>query len=440
MLFKEVSWIQSSSSKFSKVLKQHSLDLYQPIKYLPCFLQRPIRFLRQYWHKIPIIVQTTNHDNMRSSINSISTLTGCSIKKEIPLLDSFTTKVNLKTLQKLTENDSVKKIWYDTKFRATLDVACPVIESPTLWESDYTGKGINVAVLDTGVYSHEDLENRIIDFKDFINNKTSPYDDNGHGTHVAGNIAGSGRKSDSLYRGSAPKANIIGVKILNKSGTGSLSIILEAIQWCIDNKEVLDVKIINMSLGAATTDSYKDDLLCQAVEKAWNAGIVVCVAAGNSGPEPSTIDTPGIDPLVITVGSLNDNNTLTTDDDVVSDFSSRGPTIKDKLQKPDVISPGTNIISLRSPCSTIDILNRGSKVDKYYTSLSGTSMATPICAGVVALLLQADDSLTPDNVKNFLTSSATKLEGIDVNAQGFGVINAVKALELLILEQLGTKR
>jgi serine protease AprX len=305
-------------------------------------------------------------------------------------------------------------------------VASPTVQAPPLWNAGFTGKGIVVAVVDTGIYEHPDLAGRIVAFKDLVNQQIRPYDDNGHGTHVAGDIASNGSQSNFLYRGPAPEAGLVGVKVLDKNGSGLLSTVIDGIQWCIDNRETTGIRVLNLSLGSPATESYTGDPLCQAVEKAWDSGIVVCAAAGNEGPEPRTISSPGIHPGIITVGAMNDMNTTSSGDDRVADFSSRGPTIDD-LTKPDVLAPGVNIISLRAPGSTLDKQNKQSRVGTWYSSLSGTSMATPVCAGVVAQLLQANGSLTPDRVKARLVETALKLDDLDPNTQGAGVINAQKA-------------
>jgi serine protease AprX len=329
-------------------------------------------------------------------------------------------------MEKLIKNKLVKKIWYDREVKAVLDVASPTVQSPQLWEQGVTGRGIVVAVLDTGIYDHPDLYGRIVGFKDFVKNKTNPYDDNGHGTHVAGDIGSNGSQSGNSYRAPAPEASLVGVKVLDKDGTGRLSTVIEGIQWCIDNKESLGIRILSMSLGSTAIESYADDPVCQAVEKAWVNGLVVCVAAGNDGPQLKTITSPGIDPLVITVGAADDMDTVTPEDNQAAWFSSRGPTI-DGLIKPDLLAPGVNIVSLRSPGSTLDKQNKKTRIDNWYIPLSGTSMATPVCAGVVAQLLQRDGSLTPDQVKKRLMVNACKLENLDSNTQGAGVIDAGRA-------------
>jgi serine protease AprX len=343
------------------------------------------------------------------------------------LINSFTAKVNAKTMEKLVSDRSVKKIWLDGTIKAVLDVASPIVGAPAVWERSVTGKEIGVAVLDTGIYPHPDLAGRITAFKDLVGKKVSAYDDNGHGTHCAGDIASDGSKSDELYRGPAPECNLIGVKVLDRLGSGSLSTVIEGIQWCIDNKERYGIRVISMSLGSTASQTYKEDPVCQAVEKAWNSGIVVCVAAGNEGPESRTVSSPGIDPKVITVGAIDDKNSAKFNDYVVADYSSRGPTI-DNLVKPDVLCPGTNIISLRSPNSTLDLSNKSARVGNDYVSLSGTSMATPVCAGIVALMLEANDKLKPDEVKEILKKNARPLPGLTDFDQGDGLADAKKCV------------
>ena len=428
MIFDEVKWIRSKSNKLCPSLKKQALEWYRPFRFTPCFLQKIFKSIRQHFRKLPIIVQLEDSEEFATCIHSITSSSGCTCKHELPLLNCFCTKVNAKTLEKLISENGVKKVWHDKKVHTVLDMASKVVESPPLWKSNITGEGVTVAVLDTGIYNHPDLSGRIVGFKDFIKNKTSAYDDNGHGTHVAGDIASDGISSNEKYVGIAPKANLVGVKVLDKNGSGSLSTVIKGIQWCINNKNSYGIRVINISLGSTADQSYEDDPVCIAVEKAWQKGIVVCAAAGNEGPNDYTISSPGIDPMIITVGALDDVNTKSINDDIVANFSSRGPTIDD-IDKPDVLAPGTNIISLRSPNSTLDKQNRNLRVGTQYFSLSGTSMATPICCGVVALILQANSNLTPDEVKARLKDTAMPLPNVPENVQGSGLINALGAAD-----------
>ena len=434
MNFQEINWIRSNTKKLSPDLRSHALEWYQPFRRVPCFLQKLFKGVRQRVRKLPVIVQMQPYQDYAVFTENVRKTAGCKKKKDLPLINSFTAKVNAKTMEKLVMDGSVKKIWLDGKVKAVLDIASPTVGAPEVWERNVTGKGIGVAVLDTGIYPHPDLAGRILVFKDFVKNKTKAYDDNGHGTHCAGDIAADGSKSDSLYRGTAPGCNLIGVKVLDSQGSGFLSTVIQGIQWCIENKDRYGIRVISLSLGSTATLSYEEDPVCLAVEEAWNNGIVVCVAAGNDGPEPRTISSPGIDPLAITVGASNDKNSVRFNDDAVAEFSSRGPTIDD-LAKPDVLCPGTNIISLRAPKSTLDYSNKTARVGDDYISLSGTSMATPICAGIVARRLEADIRLTPDEIKEIIKSTAKPLPGLSEYEQGSGLVDA-KECVIKVLEKV----
>jgi len=423
MLIQEVNWLRSHAKKLCPFLKRTILDQwYRPHRRIPCFIHRPFKYFYQRWRKIPVIVQFEPTRDCESA-KDIAQTVGCPVERELKLINAFSTRVNIKNLQLLLQDKNVKKVWYDREVRAVLDTASTTVQAKTAWPEGITGKSIGVAVLDTGIYNHPDLAGRIVAFKDFIKNETSPYDDNGHGTHVAGDIASNGSQSDSRYRAPASEANIIGVKVLDKMGSGSISNVIDGVQWSIENSKKYNIRILNLSLGSEATESYQDDPLCLALEKAWNNGLVVCAAAGNDGPDTKTINSPGIHPKIITVGAVNDRNNNMQ----IADFSSRGPTV-DGLRKPDVLAPGVNIVSLRAPGSTTDNSNKHSRVDAHYTSLSGTSMATPICAGVIAQMLQVNPNLKPDQVKNILMSTARKLPNVDQNVQGEGVIDAGKAI------------
>ncbi|WP_096271127.1 S8 family peptidase [Paucisalibacillus globulus] len=313
-----------------------------------------------------------------------------------------------KTIRHLMEHSDVEYICPDYSVRSNLNVATATIGAKhTNQFHGLTGKGITVSVIDTGIFPHYDLTyptNRIVGFQDFVNSRTTPYDDNGHGTHVAGAIAGNGSASGGNYSGIAPEANVVGVKVLDSQGNGLLSNVIAGINWSIENRSRFGIRVINLSLGAPPTTSYVNDPLALACEKAWRAGIVVVAAAGNSGPN-GTIDTPGYDPIILTVGATNDRNTIHEQDDTPGEYTSSKPTL-DGFIKPDIAVPGTNIISLQSPNSTTTIQQPQNKVGPHYFTLTGTSMATGIVSGIVALLLQASPPYTPDTVKVRLMESS----------------------------------
>ncbi|WP_130863063.1 S8 family peptidase [Bacilliculturomica massiliensis] len=287
---------------------------------------------------------------------------------------------------------------------AGYDVQCPARQDREL--DRCRGMGTGIAFIDTGIAPHYDLiypENRIIAFRDFINGRSMPYDDDGHGTHVAGIAAGNGFCS-GRYAGTAPCASLIGVKALDDKGNGTTSDILAALQWIIDNRRRYNIRVVNLSLGVPTDLSYGEDPLIKGANAAVACGLTVVAAAGNSGPGRGTINSPGTSPYVITVGAAD------AADASVADFSSRGPTSRGFL-KPDLLAPGVDIVSLdyRNP--------RGYAVE------SGTSMATPCVAGAAACLYSMRPSLTPALIKRILLQSTIPLHMEPYNAQGRGVLN-----------------
>lgn len=320
----------------------------------------------------------------------------------------------------------VHKIYLDGIKQNRLHIATPSIGSSAVRrKTKLSGKGITIAIIDTGVYPHPDLikpVDRIVAFKDLVNHRKQPYDDNGHGTHLAGDAAGNGRSSKGKYRGPAPEAGIIAIKALNRKGEGYDSDIIKGIEWCVVNRKRLKLRILTMSFGGPIYEKCSEDPLCQAVEKAVRAGIVVIIAAGNRGPKRGTIESPGNSPSAITVGAVDDHRKLTQADDVVASFSSRGPT-SGRRKKPDLVAPGYAIVSLRAPRSTLNRREPYNRVGIHYFVMSGTSVAAPIVAGVAAQLLQRNPSLTPGQVKSLLKRHAYRLRA-SVYAQGSGVVNA----------------
>jgi serine protease AprX len=392
--------------------------------------------------KIPIIVRAEGFGGV---FKAKEILKEAKIKEDLPIINGFTADVDPQMLEELKANTPEgMKIAVDREMRIPdiitdetpvgikLDTAVPTLGVDKLWEKGFEGKGVGIAIIDTGIYPHPDLKDRIVAFKDYVNGYKEPYDDQGHGTHVAGDAAGSGEASEGKYKGTAPKANLIGIKVLAKNGGGRFSDIVKGIQWSIQNKEKYNIRVINMSLGGPIFDSYRDDPVCQAVEKAVEAGILPVIAAGNSGPKASTIGSPGNDPYVLTVGALNDNNTVERPDDDVAQFSSRGPTTMDKLVKPDILSPGMNITAPVAVGSELDKHPKIPHVGKWYITISGTSMATPVMAGIAADIIGANPNLKPAELKDLFMKTATKLENHpehDANNQGQGVVNPEKALE-----------
>lgn len=420
-------WVRTHATKIDRTLRHRLIGMYRPYKWLPCFLHKFLYLVRAFFIKHQVIVKFW--DDVRSNeVPQFGTK-----KKDLSIINGSALKLSANKMIKLLQTGSVERIWLDGEVSAIMDVATPSIHAPELWQNSYTGKGVGIAVVDTGVYRHPDFtepENRIVAFKDFVKNRSTAYDDNGHGTHCAGIAVGNGISSKGKYKGIAYDANIIGVKVLTKQGSGSLSTVIEGIQWCVENKDTYNIRIISLSLGAPTQTDPSQDPMCITVSKAWSEGIVVCVAAGNEGPEQGTIGSPAIDPDIITVGALDDRGTIDRDDDVIAGFSSRGPTISGEI-KPDLVTPGVDIISLRSPNSYMDKYSSERRVGKWYFSLSGTSMATPICAGAVALMLEANPLLTPEQVKQYLMEGVDDL-GYPSTVQGAGYVHMGKVLTYLL--------
>lgn len=272
-----------------------------------------------------------------------------------------------------------------------------------------TGKGIGVAVLDTGIFSHEDFEHRIIAFTDFVKRRKEPYDDNGHGTHISAIIGGSGAASGGKYQGVAPECNLISVKVLDSRGNGFASDVLTGIRWIRDNREKYGIRIVNISVGSYSRKTMSENsALVKGVNSAWDDGMVVVVAAGNNGPGRQTITTPGISRKVITVGCSDDHKEVEVMGNRMVDYSGRGPTVA-CICKPDIVAPGSSIISCTNCQSE-------------YMVKSGTSMSTPLVAGAIALLLEKYPDMSNKDVKLQLRDRAVDM-GLPRNQQGWGLLD-----------------
>ncbi len=345
--------------------------------------------------------------------------------KKLHVIQAIHTTLPCYALNQLCRCQHVKKVYTDRKKHVHLNCATPTVGANIAQQSGWTGKGIGIAVLDTGVYQHPDLTkptNRIKAFKDFIQFKTKPYDDYGHGTHCAGDAASNGYQSRGKYKAPAPDAHVIGVKVLDKHGGGRDSNIIQGIQWCIQNKNRYQIRILSLSFGGQAELPYQKDPVCQAIQQAVKQGLVVVTSAGNEGPKSKTIDSPGISPDTITVGATNDRRKVSPTQNKLAKYSSRGPTL-DGLAKPDLVAPGSSIISLLAPNSVLAKKRKKQRVGKWYLKMSGTSMSTPIVAGIIAQLLQKEPQLTPIEVKRKLIQHATSL-GLSRNLQGSGLINS----------------
>jgi serine protease AprX len=364
----------------------------------------------------------------------------------------------------LASNPRVKRVMHDRPTFATLE-RTGLSTGATLVRQQLglTGKGVGVAVIDSGISSsHDDLyrtspwsfsttNGRVAHFKDFtvdIPNVWSPnaaYDDYGHGTHVAGIIAGTGYDSNGKHKGIAPGAKLVGLKVMDRFGRGYMSDVIAAIDYAISVKAAYNVRVINLSVASGVYESYWTDPLTLAAKRAVDAGIIVVASAGNLGQDElghkqaGGITSPGNAPWVLTVGASSEQATSARSNDTIAKFSSRGPTWIDFSAKPDLVAPGVAIESLADSQSTLYyslpgmLLSGASGLNlsyKPYLSLSGTSMAAPVVAGTVALMLEANPKLSPNAVKAILQYTAQVKPNTTALVQGAGVLNALGAVRL----------
>lgn len=363
---------------------------------------------------------------------------GGTIKDDLSFIKALHASIPASRLDDLSEDSTVTYISPNHPIQSTLNNTTAAVLADYPWGLGLDGKGIGVAVIDSGVRQVEDLrtankkkQSRVVYSFDTIGGGTD--DLYGHGTHVAGIIAGNAAASscpscDIALQGIAPNAKILNFHALDQNGAGTDTSVINAIYQAIQMKALYNLRVMNLSVGRSVFESYKQDPLCHAVEVAWRAGIVVVVAAGNDGRDNSfnnngygTINAPGNDPYVITVGAMNTLGTPDRSDDVMTSYSSKGPTAIDHIVKPDIVAPGNKVISLQAQDSTLVAGypanvpptgyyrdGKGKRPSPNYFMLSGTSMATPVVSGAAALLLQRHPRLTPDQVKARLMRSAYK--------------------------------
>jgi len=396
------------------------------------------------------------------------------LKTKLDAIKGAHYSVPVESLQSLADDPDVAYISPNRPLSgtstSTLDYTPESVNAQVAWQQwGLDGTGVGVAVIDSGVTAVGDLYwwipsnqtygSRVVYSQNFVPGTTDTSDQYGHGTHVAGVIAGAGWFSTGsnfthTFKGIAPNANIINLRVLDQNGAGTDSSVIAAIQTAISLKSTYNIRVINLSLGRQVYESYTVDPLCQAVEAAWNAGIVVVVAAGNQGRNDSagtegygTIAVPGNDPYAITVGAMKTAGTPTPSDDTIASYSSKGPTAYDYVVKPDIVAPGNQVISTLAPnasllssptdvylteyssSSTTTTNSTGSggntknnkknstsslstvttnTISPSYMRLSGTSMATPVVSGAAVLLFQQNPNLTPDQVKARLMKTASK--------------------------------
>jgi serine protease AprX len=407
-----------------------------------------------------IITVSAGH---RAEIRAALEKHGDRIKADHPMLDALSVELHSSDIEELSRHPWIQAVSLDATVSAgaTDARAASTTSTATLRETlglpriassmTLTGaSGIGVAIIDSGIAPSSDFNGRITGFYDFTRGgvPTDPFDDYGHGTHIAGLIGSSGAASNYEFQGIAPSVRLVGLKVLDATGQGKTSDVIKAIEFVIANKSHLNVQIINLSLGHEILAPAKDDPLVQAVEHATQAGLIVVTAAGNHGQQTkgdvgyTGITSPGNAPSAITVGASSTKNTVARFDDAIADFSSRGPTWFDGYAKPNVVAPGDQLAADTSLASYLYKLLPSGRVKAKngapFLSLSGTSMATAVTSGVVALVLDAHNKsgyhrqrpLTANLVKAMLEFSAIPVGGADYLTQGAGEINAAGAITL----------
>ncbi len=403
---------------------------------------------------VPVIVTTTKRadDSDEGEARGL----GATVHRRFDRLDGYAAWVPAGSLKRLAHGKNVARISYDLPIRSFNDLNYVTVGADLAARSfgaggsALDGSGVTVAVVDSGIAAHPDLGDRLVAEVEIVGHEQGFADPYGHGTHVAGIIAGDGTLSSDAashrrFNGLAPRANLVSVRVLDANGGGRVSDVMAGIDWVVAHRDRYGIRVLNLSLGHPVDQSYVTDPLCQAAERAWNAGIVVVAAAGNGGADGyATIHSPGNDPAIITVGASNNFLTGSRADDLLTTYTSRGPTPLDHVVKPDLVAPGNRTISLRAEGSTLDTLYPALRVkqgvyrddpatadlDSPYYQLSGSSMAAGVVSGMAALMIQSDPSITPDAVKARLMKSAEKHPGDDLFSEGAGYADLFAALEV----------
>src|SRR6266436_8388503 len=387
---------------------------------------------------LDVIVQFKN-----SASATDLTADGATPKGDLPLIHAQLVNVKGGSLSSLASHSGVAYVSPNRPVHGALDKVVTAVNGDLAYASGWDGTGVGIAVIDSGVSSVNDLNSdgntnpsRIVYNKSYVPLDTNTGDAYGHGTHVAGIISGNAYDSQynnypGVYRGIAPEAKIINLRALDSTGLGTDSSVISAIQQAVALQSTYNIRVINLSLSRGVYESYTLDPLCQAVESAWKAGIVVVAAAGNMGQYNgagtngyATIGAPANDPYVITVGATNTHGTGSQTAQTMTSYSSKGPTAFDHIVKPDLVAPGNAVVSRMSstgntlvtsypalavyPCNSSRTSCGSQFGSARYMRLAGTSMATPVVSGTAALLLQKTPSLTPDQVKARLMKTAWK--------------------------------
>ena len=381
--------------------------------------------------------------------------TGGAVTAELPIVGGFAASVPAAALGTLRATPGVVAVTPDEHVSMrdagqysyyghdVRDLPVPVyrheVGADRLAAENVTGAGVAVALVDTGVAPVSDLDGAVLNVADPVTGAPGAMcvnfsgeagcgDSYGHGTFIAGLIAGSGKASYGAYGGVAPGAKIVSIKIAGRDGSADVSKVLAAIQWAVSFKDVYGIRVLNLSLGTDSTADYRHDPLNFAVERAWTSGLAVVVSAGNRGPSARTISKPADDPLVITVGAVDDRETWGVGDDTLPNFASRGPTA-DGRAKPDIAAPGGHVVSLRSPGSHVEQVAPGGPLSgSPYRRGSGTSQSAGVVSGLAALAFQAHPDWTPDQLKAAFVATAQQPLTRDPAGIGAGVVDGYAAV------------
>ena len=388
--------------------------------------------------RVNVIVRKANQNGQAERL--VDQLGG-TVTSRLDIIQAFTAELPAEAVARLAAHPSVQHVSLDARVQNSalatpldLNAFKQVLTNPSntfldtlgvrsLWDQGIKGQGVTVAVIDSGIASipefsvdpnlPEGLQVSRILTRQAFNRDLKSSDNSGHGTHIAGILAGNGIKSAGAYAGIAPLADLISLNVSNSEGMAYESDTVAAMQWVLENKDQYNIRVVNLSVNSDTIASYHQSPLDAATEILWFNGIVVVVSAGNHDSSGEGIlYPPANDPFVITVGASDENGTPDPADDLLASFSASGVT-GDGFSKPEIVAPGTDIISALAPNSSWDKLYPERVVDGKYFRLSGTSMSTPMVAGAATLLLQSEPDLTPDQVKQRLIDSARQLVELD---------------------------
>jgi len=393
--------------------------------------------------KVSVIVG--KRDPSSSSLESAVRKTGGTVKEQLPIVNGFSASIPARAITTLAADPNLRSLSKNRtgKFEVIsydeTDVNSSTPKSTgasKLWAGTDYGSGVGIAVIDTGISPMNDFTKngyRIVHGPD-LSGEANLLDSYGHGTVMAGVIAGDGYDSMSdskgAHVGSAPKAHLISIKVAGANGVTDVSTVLAAMHWVSAYRDQFNIRVMNLSWGTKGTQSYKYDPLNYAVQRLWQLGIVPVIAAGNSGSQAGTITKPGDDPFAITVGAYNDKQNTDLADDMIPSWSSRGPTKADTLTKPDIVAPGRYIISTRAYGSTIEKEFPRALYSPSYIRGSGTSQAAAAVSGAIGLLLKKKPHLAPAQVKYAIMSVASKINSYTANDQGAGRLHIDKAAAL----------